>query len=168
MSAAEFELEGQIICRARSRKLSKAWWQTNANKLALFTLETQKIFDIKQVTLFSYSLTLVNDAEIKELNQTYRKLNKATDVLSFPATDSLSEMAEIKMQNLELGDIVISLDKLKSQAHEYGHSEEREGAFLFLHGFLHLLGYDHEEATQEREMFALQAKILQKAGFERA
>lgn len=165
--SAKFELEGQILCRARDKTLTKAWWQANANKLALIALETQTILDLESVTHLSYSLAVVRNPEIKDLNQNYRKINKETDVLSFPALQAATNMP-LKLPTLELGDIVISIDKLKEQAEGYGHSEQREGAFLFVHGFLHLLGYDHEDPAEEREMFKLQDKILKEAGFLRA
>ena len=103
------------------------------------------------------SVILVSDEEIKGLNRTYRNIDLATDVLSFPAEGP----------DNEIGDIFISLDKVKSQAKEYGHSEERELAFLALHGFLHCLGYDHETLEVEQEMFALQKEIIESTRFKK-
>ena len=98
------------------------------------------------------SLLITDDETIKELNNDFRKINKATDVLSFP-------MEEENM----LGDIAISLDTARRQAADAEIALEREIAFLFIHGMLHLLGYDHEEGPEEeKEMFALQEEILKK------
>lgn len=98
------------------------------------------------------SVTLTNNAYIKELNAQYRNKDTATDVLSF----ALNEGDEPEIQggaavNL-LGDIIISLERAKEQAQEYGHSMEREVAFLTVHGMLHLLGYDHIEESDRQEM----------------
>lgn len=98
------------------------------------------------------SVTLTNNAYIKELNAQYRNKDMATDVLSF----ALNEGDEPEIQggaavNL-LGDIIISLERAKEQAQEYGHSMEREVAFLTVHGMLHLLGYDHIEESDRQEM----------------
>ncbi len=96
------------------------------------------------------SLLITDDETVRELNRNFRGKDKATDVLSFP-------MGEDDM----LGDIVISADTAKRQAAEAGIPLERETAFLYIHGMLHLLGYDHETGPEEeREMFALQEDIL--------
>jgi probable rRNA maturation factor len=94
-------------------------------------------------------LILTDDEEIKELNKTYRNKDKATDVLSFPL--------EV-MPGMPIGSIVISLDTAKKGAEEYGHSVEDEIKLLFLHGLLHLLGYDHE--TDNGEMRAKEEEII--------
>ncbi len=106
------------------------------------------------------SVTLCNDEYIKELNRDYRGKDKATDVLSFPASDDLSE---INPDNgaLVLGDIVISIDTAARQATEYGNTLEREVSFLTVHGMLHLLGFDHEiSEDEEKIMFSEQKKII--------
>lgn len=109
------------------------------------------------------SVTLVDNDEIKELNYEYRGIDRATDVLSFPIFDESSEGKTI------LGDIVISLERAKTQSEEYGHSFEREVAFLTVHSMLHLLGYDHEEGrAQESEMFSRQEEILCNMGIARS
>ena len=81
-------------------------------------------------------LIIVNNDEIQELNKEHRDIDKATDVLSFPL--------EFDMPNMPLGSIVISLDFVEEKAKEYGHTKEEEFSLLFIHGLLHLLGYDHE------------------------
>lgn len=101
---------------------------------------------------YEISLLITNDETIHLLNKEYRQKDKPTDVLSFPMEDEVM-----------LGDIVISLDTAKNQAQERDIGLEREIAFLFIHGLLHLLGYDHEtSAEDEKEMFALQEEILKK------
>ncbi|PYZ98683.1 rRNA maturation RNase YbeY [Alteribacter lacisalsi] len=109
------------------------------------------------------SVTFTGNEEIRELNREYRGIDKATDVLSFALNDGEEEIhhhdGEDEIPDL-LGDIVISVDKAREQAEEYGHSFERELGFLAVHGFLHLIGYVHQTAEEEQEMFALQEEIL--------
>src|SRR5690606_91328 len=109
------------------------------------------------------SVALVSDRRIKELNSQWRGKNYATDVLSFPID---LEPPEDEME-FEVGELIISMDRTKAQAIEYGHSEDRELAFLLAHGFLHLLGFDHESEEDEKEMFGRQRLALEKAGFPR-
>lgn len=116
------------------------------------------------------ALTFVDNERIRELNHEYRGLDKPTDVLSFsmlegedPEGEWLDE-DEIPI----LGDIIISVPKAIEQSEEYGHSREREIGFLFVHGFLHLIGYDHQDEQSEQEMFARQEHILQRAGLIRS
>ncbi len=98
------------------------------------------------------SLTLVSLEEIRELNRDYRDVDRETDVLSFPQYEGVEEMPE--EGELCLGDVVICLDKVKSQAEEFGHSFEREFVYLFVHSLLHLLGYDHMEDDEKTVMRA--------------
>lgn len=114
------------------------------------------------------SVTFTDNEEIKRLNSEYRNIDKETDVLSFPLYDA-GEISFIEDKRAALGDIVISLEKAKTQAEEYGHSFEREVAFLTVHSVLHLLGYDHEASEDaEIEMFARQEEILKKMKLDRA
>ena len=110
------------------------------------------------------SVTLCDNDHIRDLNKTYRKKDAATDVLSFAIEDDENEELLKVMKKLssirEIGDIIISYEKAQEQAKEYGHSLNREMCFLFTHGILHLLGYDHINKTDEKEMFELQKKIL--------
>ncbi|MBR5515825.1 MAG: rRNA maturation RNase YbeY [Clostridia bacterium] len=109
------------------------------------------------------SVTLCSNEAIHELNREYRGVDRVTDVLSFPIFDE-DDMGS----KVVLGDIVLSLEKALSQANEYGHSFEREVAFLCVHSMLHLLGYDHEEGkAQESEMFSRQEEILCNMGIAR-
>ena len=98
------------------------------------------------------SLTLVSLEEIRELNRDYRDVDRETDVLSFPQYEGVEEMPE--EGELCLGDVVICIDKVKSQAEEFGHSFEREFVYLFVHSLLHLLGYDHMEDDEKTVMRA--------------
>ncbi|MFD2630862.1 rRNA maturation RNase YbeY [Oceanobacillus kapialis] len=115
------------------------------------------------------SINFVDNKEIQELNRNYRQKDVPTDVISFAMQESLDEELEIvgAEMPLILGDIVISVDKAKEQAEEYNHSFERELAFLTLHGFLHLLGYDHIKKEDEIVMFKRQDEILGAFGIER-
>ena len=105
-----------------------------------------------------FNIIMTDDKEIKELNSKYRGIDKKTDVITFALED---EKNFVEMDHRILGDIYISIDKAISQALEYGHSLKREFCFLALHGFLHLLGYDHMEKQEEEEMFALQNKVME-------
>ena len=106
------------------------------------------------------SLLLTDNEHIHELNREYRGKDAATDVLSF-AMEEGEDFAAVPGEPRLLGDIVISRQRAAEQAESYGHSTDREEAFLFIHGLLHLLGYDHERSAEdEREMFALQDKII--------
>lgn len=123
------------------------------------------------------ALTFVDDARIHELNLQYRGIDRPTDVLSFAMQEDgegesdivfevEDESEELPFPDM-LGDIIISVEKAASQAEEYGHSLEREIGFLFVHGFLHLIGYDHEDAEAEAVMTAKQETVLQQAGLTR-
>ncbi len=112
------------------------------------------------------SVTFTDNAGIKKLNKKYRKIDKETDVLSFPLFDfeGSEEPPVDEMANM-LGDIVVSLEKAKAQAEEYGHSFEREVAFLCVHSTLHLLGYDHETSEEdELDMRQRQTAVMQMLG----
>lgn len=139
------------------------------------------------------ALSFVDDETIRQLNRDYRGIDRPTDVLSFAMAEMGEEELAINYEDLEdiaiesapgeasdaddaeednplvepLGDIIISVPRAIAQAEEYGHSIERELGFLFVHGFLHLIGYDHETEEEEKEMFARQERILQKAGLVR-
>ena len=112
------------------------------------------------------SVTVTDNIHIHELNREYRGVDRPTDVLSFPMysfTDD--DMPEEGPAPVVLGDIVISVERAKEQAVEYGHSFQREISFLTVHSVLHLLGYDHEVSEKaENEMFSLQDKIMDKLG----
>ncbi|MEK1481045.1 rRNA maturation RNase YbeY [Limosilactobacillus fermentum] len=117
------------------------------------------------------SLTFVLNPEIRELNRDYRGIDRATDVISFAIEDDddLDNLpAEIRAElPVELGDLVISIDKVAEQALFLNHSADRELGYLLVHGFLHLNGYDHEEPADEEKMFTLQEEILDGLGLSR-
>lgn len=124
------------------------------------------------------SLSIVSQQEIQELNKQYRKIDQVTDVLSFPTIDNpersiikptffAPESINPETGKLNIGDVIICLDRAKEQAEEYGHSLKRELCFLSLHGMLHLLGYDHMETADEKQMTDLQEKILAKMRIKR-
>ena len=104
-----------------------------------------------------FNIIIVDNEKIHEINKEYRNVDRETDVISFAMEDEMDvEYTDFRL----LGDIYISIDKVISQANEYGHSCLREICFLATHGILHLLGYDHMEPDDEKEMFALQNKLL--------
>lgn len=115
------------------------------------------------------SITFVNNERIQEINREYRDKDKPTDVISF-ALEEMGE-GEIEIFGEEmprvLGDIIISVPRTVEQAEEYGHSFMRELGFLTVHGFLHLLGYDHETVEDEKQMFTRQKDILDEHGLTR-
>jgi probable rRNA maturation factor len=121
-------------------------------------------------------ISLVDDETIHELNRTYRGKDAPTDVLSFAMLETGEEEPPVRFDEEDaaemeggdmLGDIIISVPTAKRQAEEYGHSLERELAFLAVHGFLHLIGYDHETEEEEKEMFSRQDAIMEAAGITR-
>ena len=112
------------------------------------------------------SVVLCDNAYIHELNKTYRNIDRPTDVLSFALNEGEEEGYDGPDTKL-LGDIVISLDKTREQADEYGHSFERELAYLTVHGMLHILGYDHMTDEDKTEMRKEEEFVLHRLGFVR-
>lgn len=116
------------------------------------------------------SLTFVTNEEIREINREYRGKDTPTDVISFAMEEQgegeIEILGEESMPTV-LGDIIISIERAKEQAEEYGHSYKRELGFLTVHGFLHLLGYDHMNEEDEKEMFSKQDEILNSFGLRR-
>lgn len=111
------------------------------------------------------SVLLVDDRGIRELNRDFRQIDRATDVLSFPSGEYPLPQGETE---LYVGDMALSLERARRQAEEYGHTYEREIAFLTAHSVLHCLGYDHvDDPEGEREMFSRQEAILTKMGIGR-
>lgn len=120
------------------------------------------------------SVTLMDNEHIHEINKKYRGVDKPTDVISFAIEeDDPDEVPIILPEDEEfdipknIGDIMVSMDKVKEQAEYLGHSENRELGFLVVHGFLHLNGYDHMKEEDEKEMFGLQREILDSYGLTR-
>ena len=130
-------------------------YQEDFQAILKTTLATLNIHDDVEM-----SVILVDDEKIHQINRDYRKIDRATDVISFALEDN--EQYYVEGMPRELGDIFISVDHAQAQAQEYGHSLRREMCFLFTHGVLHLLGYDHMNKEDEEEMFGLQKVILDK------
>ena len=112
------------------------------------------------------SVSLVDNRYIHRINKKYRHIDRPTDVISFAFLDDGHQYEQVLFKEgmVALGDIYISVEKAKEQAEEYGHSIKRELSFLFVHGLLHLLGYDHMNKEDEEVMFSLQDKILKEKG----
>ncbi|MBR2810137.1 MAG: rRNA maturation RNase YbeY [Solobacterium sp.] len=110
---------------------------------------------------YTISVSFVRSRAIHAINRDYRGIDKATDVISFAIRDEMEELDEdLDELDQDLGDIFININYAARQAKEYGHSYEREICFLFTHGLLHCLGYDHMNEEDEKVMFALQDQIL--------
>jgi len=114
------------------------------------------------------SLMLVDDQRIHALNQEYRGVDRPTDVLSFALQEDMEDEPDAAFEDDMLGDIVISAERAKEQAKEYGHSFEREIVYLAVHGTLHLLGYDHEEEMDKQEMRSKEEEVMAILRLERA
>lgn len=108
---------------------------------------------------WSLSVIYVTPEQIHEINRDYRGVDRATDVISFAMQDDMSNVL-IEEDSFELGDIFINVEAIRLQAKAYGHSIRREACFLFCHGLLHLMGYDHMTKEDEVVMFGLQDEIL--------
>lgn len=137
-------------------------------RVILKTLEVENCKFDAQV-----SVTIVDLEEIRRINRDMRNIDSETDVLSFPMLEfdenrnMIEDDYDLDDGKLLLGDIVICAERAKSQAEEYGHSFLREMAFLTVHSMLHLLGYDHMEDEEEKEMFSRQEDILNILGIKR-
>lgn len=135
------------------------------NESSLNTKEYEKLIKSvlkTQKNKKEFNIIFVDDEEIQRINREYRKIDRVTDVISFALCDDPdNEMVD------ELGDIFIDLDQAFRQADDYGHSITREVAFLAVHGYLHLCGYDHMTKEAEEVMFKKQDEILAAAKIER-
>ena len=126
----------------------------------------EKGAEMQQVPEEAELSVMICDAPvIHELNRTYRNVDEPTDVLSFALNEGDEE--DCAEEEAALGDIVINIDRAAEQAKEYGHSREREIAYLAVHGFLHILGYDHYEEEEKKEMRAAEEAILSACGLTR-
>lgn len=128
-------------------------------KVLYSAMEKEKLKDT------SFNLIIVDNKYIHELNKTYRNIDRETDVITFALEDD--ETVVNGSDERILGDIYISIDKAKQQAEEFGHSLLRELSFLAVHGFYHLLGYDHMTPEDEKVMFAKQEEVLEAYGITR-
>lgn len=145
-------------------------FQLTPEQIELIDRVLQKAAELEGLKKGEVSVSLVGDEEIQQLNKEYRGINRPTDVLSF-AIEEMGEGEDMiyfeeSGQEAEdypalLGDIIISIPRAMKQAEEYNHSFERELGFLVVHGFLHLLGYDHQTEEEEKKMFSRQEEVLQ-------
>lgn len=151
----DFQDEGQSVPEDMTRLVEE---------LLQYAAKTLNIGDAEM------SVTFVDNDRIQEINRTYREKDQPTDVISFAMEDEVEGEVAIIGADLPrvLGDIIISIPKAKEQAEDHGHSFRRELGFLALHGFLHLLGYDHMTEADEREMFGLQNELLNSFGLTRS
>lgn len=123
-----------------------------------YTLKYKKLENVE------FNIIFIDNEKIRKINKEYRGIDRETDVISFALEDN--ENINFEFGRL-LGDIYISVDKMKAQAKDYGHSEKRECCFLVIHGLLHLLGYDHMTKKDEEIMFKEQEEILNGYGITR-
>lgn len=144
-------------------ELVKDEWYEQIEKLLNFAKQQEEISEDAEL-----SITFVDKSEIQEINKMYRDKDKVTDVISFALEEDESDidMSEFDIPRV-LGDVIICTDVAQEQSESYGHSFERELGFLALHGFLHLLGYDHMNEEDEKEMFGRQDAILNAYGLTR-
>ena len=132
-------------------------WSRYASDFRTISEKTQQV--LKLEGLRSASVIFVTPQMIHEMNRDYRGIDRPTDVISFAMKDS-EDAYEVMEGEEELGDIFINIEAISAQAADYGHSLRREVCFLFTHGLLHLLGYDHMTPEDEAVMFQLQDGIL--------
>ncbi len=161
----------KAFCKRRDDMI-EAQFQSFGQKMLLKKVYKQTLKTFGQKDIFAVDLSFVSKNEIQKLNLETRNIDKVTDVLSFPTMDIKNlpiEKDEFEVYDFDekghvvLGSIAICLERMKEQAEEFGHSEKRELCFLFVHGLLHILGFDHETGkAEESEMFALQNEILEK------
>lgn len=128
-------------------------------KVLYSAIEKEKLENV------SFNLIIVDNDYIHELNKTYRNIDRETDVITFALEDE--DTLVMPSDERILGDIYISIDRAKSQAKDYGHSLLRELSFLAVHGFYHLLGYDHMTEEDEKIMFKKQEEVLEAYGIRR-
>ena len=138
-----------LIDKTRNKELKKY-----SREIKKYYKKALEVLDVNDD--FELSLIIVGKNKIRTINRDYRHLDKETDVISFAEIDSDDEFGDDNY----LGDIFINVDRVKSQAKLYEHSIKREYCFLFVHGLLHLFGYDHMNDKDEKRMFSLQDKII--------
>ena len=135
-------------------------WESIVKKVLDKCFEEEGLLDSKLIM----TITFTTPEEIRKINKKYRKIDKATDVLSFPMFEKDELDEKIKNGDFPyedvLGDVIISIEKVREQAEEYGHSFERELSYMLVHGFYHLMGYDHIEEEDKKIMRPKEEKIL--------
>lgn len=127
----------------------------------------QKVAELYGLNNAQVSITLTDNPHIHEINRTYRKVDRPTDVISFALNEGEEPEIEGGAPINVLGDIIISVERAKEQAADYGHSVRREIAFLTVHGMLHLLGYDHIQEEDRKEMRKEEDFVMEKLGISR-
>ena len=135
-------------------------YEKTVEKVLHKCFEEEGLLDSKLII----TITFTTPEEIRKINKKYRKIDKATDVLSFPMFEKDELDEKIKNGDFPyedvLGDVIISIEKVREQAEEYGHSFERELSYMLVHGFYHLMGYDHIEEEDKKIMRPKEEKIL--------
>jgi probable rRNA maturation factor len=165
-----------VLNQQRQRKISLSDMKVMTQKLSLavltnleqnkpFWLTTKMLAAIKAES--ALNLIIVSKQAIRKLNKKWLSKDSETDVLSFPLID-LTESSQLNNENLQpLGEIFIAYEKAREQAKAFNHSVDRELAFLFVHGMLHILGFDHQDKNSEKDMFDRQKRVLRQAGYPR-
>jgi probable rRNA maturation factor len=143
----------EILFINKSREKSWQNYRRYLNTIVLKAVETLNID--AQLAL---SLILIDDDAMHRMNMEYRGVDRSTDVISFAMEEGEADLIASDIR--EIGDVFINVDAIRNQAADYGHSLKREFCFLFTHGLLHLLGYDHMHDADEKEMNSLQESIL--------
>ena len=144
--------------------------EEETKNMLLELLEVAAKYENIDTNIAEMSLSFVDKEEIQEINRNYRGKDVPTDVISFALNDEVEDELDIigiEDEFNSLGDVIICVDIAKEQAKEYNHSFDREIGFLAVHGFLHLLGYDHMNEEDEKEMFGKQEAILEQFGLRR-
>ena len=158
-------------------KISEIIWKDITKDIKIENLiekVIQKCFEVECIspTSLYICITLTNPENIRSLNKQYRNIDNTTDVLSFPMFEKnelqelLKKGSNVSVQDI-LGDVIISIPKVKEQAQEYGHSFERELAYMLVHGFYHLMGYDHIEEKDKIQMREKEENVLSKLNITR-
>ena len=141
--------------------------EKTSNEEEIIEMVIKKVLEVEEIKHdVNVYITLTNNEEIHKINKEYREVDRPTDVLSFPMyeREEINKLREEKKDDIEeiLGDIIISIPKVQEQAEEYGHSYERELAYLTTHGMLHLLGYDHMIEEEKAVMRTHEENVLEK------
>ena len=154
-------MESEIVNRVIFNNLTeeKVEEEKLLEEVLMFAMKKEKLENT------SFDVIFVDNNYIHELNKNYRNIDRETDVITFALEDD--DRVINGSNERMLGDIYISLDKAHSQAEEYGHSFKRELSFLAVHGFYHLLGYDHMTEEEEKIMFGKQEEVLQEFGIKK-
>jgi probable rRNA maturation factor len=143
------------------------WNEMEQQAIAWICPSLQAAAENEALSAVEVSVLIVDREKMRNLNREYRQTDRWTDVLSFPLWEPNEEWVRDEEAVVPLGDIVICLPQAREQAAAYGHSLQRELGFLAVHGFLHLLGYDHQTKEEEEEMCRKQEEVLDRIGLRR-